>query len=147
MSTTEIGIFANATAPDVSNRKLPPRTFLDLPRDRGRFLPVKTDEERGYVAPSRSARAACRGIVEDPEYRTKLLEAARKRKLSPPVEVMLWAYAYGRPVEKVEITQMAVTMTDTEIQARLAELLQRLGQDAPEAIEAVSTTCIPDESV
>ena len=48
-------------------------------------------------------RAAAAALVDDPQYRQKLLHDMRKRRVSPPVEVMLWAYACGKPVERVEI--------------------------------------------
>ena len=47
-------------------------------------------------------RAACVAIVDDPQYRTKLLARARAGTLAPAVECMLWHYAKGKPKDQVE---------------------------------------------
>jgi hypothetical protein len=49
-------------------------------------------------------RKAASALVEDGEYRAELLERLRAGTLPPAVEVMLWHYAYGRPVERVEVS-------------------------------------------
>lgn len=49
------------------------------------------------------ARMFALSIVRDPEYRKNLLIYARARMLPPAIEAMLWAYAYGRPVERVDV--------------------------------------------
>ena len=41
-------------------------------------------------------------IIDDARYRKHLLQALRT--LRPAVEVMLWAYAYGKRIEHVEHT-------------------------------------------
>jgi hypothetical protein len=41
-------------------------------------------------------RKACAEIVDDPLYRQQLLHRARRGKLPPAVEVMLWHYAKGK---------------------------------------------------
>lgn len=48
------------------------------------------------------AKEACAEIVDDPKYRAKLLSAARRRKIPPAVECMLWHYAKGKPKEHFE---------------------------------------------
>jgi hypothetical protein len=47
-------------------------------------------------------RAACVAIVDDPQYRKKLLARARAGTLLPAVECMLWHYAKGKPKDQVE---------------------------------------------
>jgi len=49
------------------------------------------------------ARTFALSIVRDPEYRANLLKAARTRTLPPAVEVVLLAYAWGKPTERVEL--------------------------------------------
>ena len=51
---------------------------------------------------SGEVRAAASLIVDDEEYRTELLNAARTRTISPAMECLLWYYAKGRPTERVE---------------------------------------------
>src|SRR5262245_18585089 len=41
----------------------------------------------------------CRRLVEDATYRKGLQTRLNSGKIAPGVEVMIWAYAYGRPVE------------------------------------------------
>jgi len=62
----------------------------------------------GPLEPARSvprseARLFALQIVRDPGYRSRLMEKARAGRLPPPIEEMLWAYAYGRPPERMEI--------------------------------------------
>ena len=59
------------------------------------------------MAPNRvtvEARAFCAGIVDDPEYQSRLRRRALAGKLSPQIEVMLWHYAKGKPKEHVELS-------------------------------------------
>ena len=43
-------------------------------------------------------------VLSDPEYRRKLEERAKRGKLPPAVECMLWDRAYGKVKEHVEVT-------------------------------------------
>ncbi len=52
--------------------------------------------------PTAEVRAACVAIVDDRQYRTKLLARARAGTLPPAVECMLWHYAKGKPKDQVE---------------------------------------------
>jgi hypothetical protein len=51
---------------------------------------------------SRETRLSCLEMIEDPQYRRKLLKDLRERKLRPAVECLLWYYAKGKPKEMVE---------------------------------------------
>ena len=42
-------------------------------------------------------------IVDDPAYRRNLASRARRGKLAPAVECMLWHYAKGKPTEDINI--------------------------------------------
>jgi hypothetical protein len=50
-------------------------------------------------------RAAAEALVDDPVYRVKLARDLRRRKVAPPVEQMLWHYAYGKPKEVIQHTE------------------------------------------
>jgi hypothetical protein len=52
-------------------------------------------------------RKAASEVIDDPRYQQCLLQALRTRTLRPAVEVMLWAYAYGKPIEHIEHTGTA----------------------------------------
>lgn len=81
-------------------------------------------------------------IVRDPEYRSGLLRAARARKLPPAIETMLWHYAYGKPVEKIDIglsTDELEEMSDLELAKRAAMLAAVLSRTQDE-VEARAAT-------
>jgi hypothetical protein len=65
--------------------------------------------------------------VDDPAYRTKLTTRLRAGTLASAVECMLWHYAKGKPVERVELkdTSNLSSLSDAELRARLAELLAK----------------------
>jgi hypothetical protein len=44
-----------------------------------------------------------RSLVEDPTYRAGLLTRLQQHKLSPPIEAMVWHYAYGHPKQTVDL--------------------------------------------
>jgi hypothetical protein len=49
------------------------------------------------------AREAAAQLVDDPQYRAKLLEDFRLRAVPPAIEQMLWYYAKGKPKETHEV--------------------------------------------
>lgn len=48
--------------------------------------------------------AFARDILEDETYRERLRLRARTGKIAPAIEALLYHYAYGKPVERVEGT-------------------------------------------
>lgn len=70
------------------------------------------------------AQAAATQIVDDPEYRSRL----RQRMLdgtAGAMEPLLWFYAYGRPVDRVETGGPGAfaDVTNEELKARLVAAL------------------------
>ena len=57
--------------------------------------------------PKKGSRQAvarvCQRLVSDPAYQRVLRDRLLSGKLSPVMEAALWAYAYGRPTESLEI--------------------------------------------
>jgi hypothetical protein len=49
------------------------------------------------------SKAFAESLIDDPVYRAKLRRDLRARKVSPPIEQMLWAYAKGKPKDVVEL--------------------------------------------
>jgi hypothetical protein len=49
-------------------------------------------------------RDVCRAMVEEHGYRERLKLRMQIGKIAPAVETMVWHYAYGKPVETVELT-------------------------------------------
>jgi hypothetical protein len=61
---------------------------------------------------SLEAKEFCRRLVQDPAYVEKFERAFRERRLSIPLEQMVWAYAYGRPMQAVELSARPSTLED-----------------------------------
>ena len=70
-------------------------------------------------------RAAAAALVDDPQYRQKLLHDMRKRRVLPAVETMLWHCAKGKPVECHEIATPAdfSKLSDEELRVELEKAL------------------------
>ena len=49
------------------------------------------------------ARGIARALLSDPIYRNNLIDRLREGRAAPLVETTLWAYAYGRPLEQLQI--------------------------------------------
>jgi hypothetical protein len=48
-------------------------------------------------------RALCTQLLTDPAYVANFTERLHAGKLAPHVEALLWHYAYGKPVEHLEV--------------------------------------------
>ena len=66
---------------------------------------------------SRDVRQVARSLIEDEVYLRRLRERLHSGEVSPPVETMLWYYAFGKPAETVELGPQAASS--------LAEVIRR----------------------
>lgn len=64
---------------------------------------VPIPRPRIVLAQKNEARLFALAIVRDPEYRRNLMQALRERSAPAAVENMVWAYAYGKPPDRVEV--------------------------------------------
>ena len=64
------------------------------PHGRPRGVPNKVTAE---------AKRACNELVDDPAYRAALRTRLIAGKLAPAVECMLWYFAKGKPLNRVEV--------------------------------------------
>lgn len=73
-------------------------------------------------------KAAATAIVDDPAYRLKLRLRALAGDLPPALETMLWHYAKGKPVERLEVATPGdfAKLTDAELADALIEALGTL---------------------
>jgi hypothetical protein len=73
------------------------------------------------------AKEACGRLVDDPAYRSKLKHRLIRGKLAPVLEAMLWHYAKGKPVERVELKDVTDVdhLTYEQKVARLRELVEQ----------------------
>lgn len=85
------------------------------------------------------AQRFARQIVESESYRETVQQRASKGTLPPAMEALLWYYAYGKPLEQVQIS---VTQEDLsalslgELQERARKLAETL-QEAKEVADAI----------
>lgn len=103
---------------------------------------VPVSARDGAVAAQRNeARLFCLQIVRDEQYREKLLALARRGLLNPAVEQMLWAYAYGKPPDRIvfgfeneeeSLEDLSVEQLRDRVQ-NLAVRLVELSEPAPSA--------------
>jgi len=76
-------------------------------------------------------------MINDRKYQRRLLEQLRTRTLRPAVEVMLWAYAYGKPIEHVEhkgtvLLDELRALSPDELRARALALAAKLKKNDPD---------------
>jgi hypothetical protein len=50
------------------------------------------------------AQQLASGLVNDQEYLKRLKARLESGKIAPAIEVMLWAYAHGKPKESIELS-------------------------------------------
>jgi hypothetical protein len=76
-------------------------------------------------------REAARQLVSDPIYWRKLRDDLRKRKVHPHVETTLLAYAFGRPVDRIEVGRVGdfSRMSDEEFVAQFEATVKSLRAD------------------
>jgi hypothetical protein len=48
---------------------------------------------------TRKAEAICQRMVDDREYRREFARRFKAGELPPPLEAMVWHYAFGKPTE------------------------------------------------
>lgn len=74
-----------------------------------------------------TARAFCKEILDSRQYRESLLRRIITDSLPPAVEQLLYYYANGKPVERVEVKETTAdlsSLSPAQIEARLLHLAQ-----------------------
>jgi hypothetical protein len=77
------------------------------------------------------ARQAAVLLATDPDYREQLAERLRTGKLHPAIEMMIWAYAFGKPGQSVGVT---LTGARDVLTLTTEQLMEELAQHTREAI-------------
>lgn len=76
------------------------------------------------------ARIAALRLLESVDYVESLKARVKAGTLAPAIEKMLWHYAYGRPVERIELSVPGVKsfmdMSSEELAARAEEIAARI---------------------
>lgn len=81
------------------------------------------------------AQQFARGILQSDDYRNSLKSRAKTGTLPPQVETMLWHYAYGKPVEQLNVTNSSGLDLSQMGSAELADIATRLADAMREAKE------------
>jgi hypothetical protein len=126
---------------DSSGTAMPPDELMDSPqvqairlvqRPRG-FKKGQSGNPQGRKpGPNKvtvEAKAAANALVDDPQYR----EGLRKRLIAgtaPHMEPLLWAYAKGKPVDRVEQGGPGAftALDDEQLRERLVAALDAIGK-------------------
>lgn len=100
-------------------------------RKRGGSKPGERRGGRKRGTPNKvtsEVRALAAEIVDDPIYRKKLVRDFRKRKVTPQIECLMWFYAKGRPINRIEVggPDDFEKMTEAELVAYIREAVQKL---------------------
>lgn len=88
-----------------------------------------------------SIRDFCKGVLRSAEYRASIVQRIRLGTLPPAVEIAMYHYAEGKPVERVEMNDLTPRgelrdMTPAELEARamtLCEMARRVRMQAEDA--------------
>ena len=107
-------------------RKPPP------PHPRGQPRTPGSGRKKGTLnRKSIELKALMAMLVNDVSYQYRLRDQFVKRRVHPTAEALVWAYAVGRPVDKV---QMAASIAMSEQLAAERALLSSLSIDQLEAL-------------
>ena len=81
-------------------------------------------------------------LVQNPRYLRNLQRRLISGKCAPAVEVAVWAYAYGRPVQRLDVTSggKPLQMDDGQLRDRLRSLL---GGTSPADLPAIDVEALP----
>jgi hypothetical protein len=72
---------------------------------------------------SMSVRDFARGILRSRDYRRSIIHRVTLGNLPPAVEVLLYHYAEGKPVDKIEVTTPEMEqLTSEQLEARAMQL-------------------------
>lgn len=99
-------------------------------------IPTEVYKKRGRPKGSRNkstleAKEAAGEILESAEYRESLIVRAKAGTLPPQIETMLWHYRYGKPIERLEVsdlTKQLAELSDEQLAERLEKTTDRVRQ-------------------
>jgi len=74
-----------------------------------------------------TARAFCKEVLDSRQYRESLMRRIITDSLPPAVEQLLYYYANGKPVDRIEVRETGedlTALTPAQLEARIAKLMQ-----------------------
>lgn len=78
------------------------------------------------------AQSFARGLLNSQKYRDDLKDRLENRKLAPALEIMLWHYAFGKPVENINLSVVEEDLSTLSID-ELREKMDGLAKQLDEA--------------
>lgn len=123
-----------------------------LPGTVAAFEQSEAAQRRLQESQRNEARTLALSIVRDPEYQQNLLLHARARLLHPQMETTLWAYAYGKPPDRIEIGRIGDTahledLSKEELAQRCVQLIDFLKTGLDGSFEPVPAQAQTDSAL
>lgn len=106
------------------------QSLADFLGARDRDLPDHVPEPQPR-ATNLSIQERAREILSSPEYFQSVLDRLRLGEFPPQMEVLLHHYAYGKPVERVEVKDTTAPLEEVslaQLKSRAATLLNLIAQ-------------------
>jgi hypothetical protein len=116
---------------------LTPETSHKLGRPKG-------SRNKTLIQRMSDAETFARTVIDDPDYYENLKLRARTGTLSPACEGLLWYYAFGKPVNRVEISTNGADLSEVPID-ELADRCKQLAEAA--VVLHIKKTAIDQENM
>jgi len=87
-----------------------------------------------------TAKDFSKKVLQSQTYRDSLLRRIMLDELPPALECKLYDYAYGKPVERVEVRELPADysdLTDEQLKERLRQAADRLAEPDPPVLSVV----------
>jgi hypothetical protein len=97
----------------------------DVERARLRALVIVRGERVWRVRGRKRQERRAAEMVDNPKYRAKLLRRMLGGKIAPPIELMLWYYAHGKPKETIAHEGLGLSPETLEQQAKATSPYRR----------------------
>ena len=112
-------------------RAKPMQTLADL------LGAAPSPDQPAKPVPAHSVRALARDLLQSADYRQTLFDRLKLGTLAPAIELAIWHYAYGKPVDHVKIEEVnkpLESLSDEQLEThlrKLSDLVRRIREVQP----------------